>query len=308
MIVDRREHKCSDCNSRNIHEDDVRGEIVCHDCGLIIEEAIVDAGAEWRVYSNSKTGDKGIRAGEKQTHMLHDRGLSTTIAWEDRDYAGKGITFNRSQMYRLRKWQKRSRISNASERNLSVALAEMGRLCSQMSLPKSLAESASELYRKANEMRLCRGRSIDAIVAASVYIACRIENIPRTLDEVSNASRTGRKEIGRTSRMMQRQLKLRLFVPQPMAYNSRFCSMLKLSAETEARSYEIQQQLIDNGFDVGRGPVSICASSIYIAAKLTHQPRTQREIAETAGITEVTVRHRYKEILELLKIELPHNN
>ena len=115
------ETKCTDCGSRNLSVDDVRGERVCDDCGLVIEETIADLGAEWRVYADGN--DSGIRGGEKLTNLLHDKGLSTTIDWQNRDYSGKSITSNRSQLHRMRKWQRRARISNSRERNLAVALA-----------------------------------------------------------------------------------------------------------------------------------------------------------------------------------------
>tara|TARA_R100000406_G_scaffold55669_2_gene38116 strand:+ start:7329 stop:8198 length:870 start_codon:yes stop_codon:yes gene_type:complete len=281
--------------------DDVRGEKVCDDCGLVIEETIADLGAEWRVYADGN--DSGIRGGEKLTNLLHDKGLSTTIDWQNRDYSGKTITANRSQLHRMRKWQRRARISNSRERNLAVALAELARLGSQMSLPQSMVEAGADIYRMANEKRLCRGRSIDAVVASSIYIACRLENMPRTLDEVAKQSRTGRKEIGRTARMMQRELKLRVKVSNPIDYNARFCSMLQLPPDVESKSQEMLEELIENEHTNGRGPVGLCAAAIYIASKLMGYSRTQREVSETAGITEVTVRHRYKEMLRLLNLE-----
>ena len=203
----------------------------------------------------------------------------------------------------MRKWQRRARISNSRERNLAVALAELARLGSQMSLPQSMVEAGADIYRLANERRLCRGRSIDAVVASSIYIACRLENMPRTLDEVAKQSRTGRKEIGRTARMMQRELKLRVIVSNPIDYNARFCSMLQLPPDVESKSQEMLEELIENEHTNGRGPVGLCAAAIYIASRLMGYPRTQREVSETAGITEVTVRHRYKEMLRLLNLE-----
>jgi transcription initiation factor TFIIB len=295
------ETKCSDCSSRNLTLDDARGEKICDDCGLVVEEAIADLGAEWRVYSDGN--DSGVRGGEKLTNLLHDKGLSTAIDWQNRDYSGKTITANRSQLYRMRKWQKRTRISNSRERNLAVALAELARLGSQMNLPQSHIEAAADIYRMANDKRLCRGRSIDAVVASSIYVACRVENMPRTLDEVARQSRTGRKEIGRTARMLQRELKLRVKVSSPTDYNARFCSMLQLPPDVQSKSQEILEQLIEYEHTNGRGPVGLCAAAIYIASKLIGNSRTQREVSETAGITEVTVRHRYKEILRLLKME-----
>ena len=298
------EVKCGECESRNIHTDDVRGEVICNDCGLVINESTIDPGAEWRVFAGQDSGQNKERAGMKTTLLLHDKGLSTEIDWQNKDYSGKTITGNRSQLYRMRKWQRRARVSNSSERNLSVALAEITRMCSQMELPKSITEEAAMLYRMAQKEKICRGRSIEAVVAATVYLTCRLTELPRTLDEISKHARAGRKEIGRTSRFIVRKLKIRTHTPRPTDYLSRFCSKLQLDATVEAKAREMIHQLEKKGDDNGKGPTSICAACIYISSILLGQRRTQRECSEAAGITEVTIRNRYKEIVGLLNIEL----
>ena len=124
--------KCPECNSRKLDRDETRGEIVCQDCGLVLEDNVIDQGAEWRVFSPEQ-GDQRARTGAPMTVMLHDKGLSTDIDWQNKDYSGKTINSRyRSQFYRMRKWQKRSRVSNATERNLAMALAELDRMASRL--------------------------------------------------------------------------------------------------------------------------------------------------------------------------------
>ena len=143
--------KCSDCGSRNLTRDETRGEVVCDDCGLVLEDNVIDQGAEWRVFSPEQ-GDQRARTGAPMTVMLHDKGLSTDIDWQNKDYSGKTINSRyRSQFYRMRKWQKRSRVSNATERNLAMALAELDRMASRLELPKSVREAAAVNYMKAVE-------------------------------------------------------------------------------------------------------------------------------------------------------------
>ena len=302
-IVDNNRHQCDECGSRDIEEDITRGERVCNGCGLVIDDDIIDPQAEWRMFGQESSDTKS-RAGAPTSLMLHDKGLSTDIDWQNKDYAGKSVNINRSQLYRMRKWQKRSRVSNASERNLSVALAEIERMSSHLSLPKAIREEAALIYRKANEKRLCRGRSIEAVVSASVYLACRLSGLPRTLDEVSDKARAGRKEIGRTSRMMVKTMSIRVYAPRPKDFTSRFCSMLGLSPEVEALAAEYIQRLSDTEMDNGRGPVGLCGASIYIASVKLDQRRTQKEVALISGVTEVTIRNRYKEIIKVLGLDV----
>ena len=174
------------------------------------------------------------------TYTIHDKGLSTTISWKNRDSYGKSIpTRNRAQLYRLRKWQRRIIISNSTERNLATALSALDRMASGMSLPRTVRETAAMIYRKAVLKKLIRGRSIESVSAAALYAACRQCNVPRTLDEISNTARISRKEIGRTYRYISRELELKLMPTSPQDYISRFCSVLKLSADVKAKTLEI---------------------------------------------------------------------
>ena len=181
--------------------------------------------------------------------------------------------------------------------------ADSGWLASGMGLPRNVRETAAMVYRKAVNKNLIRGRSIEGVVAASLYAACRQCNVPRTLDEVADPSRVGRKEIGRTYRFMTRELKLKLMPTSPKDYVSRFCSELKLSGEVQSRAVEILKEAADKELTSGRGPTGVAAAAIYISSILSNERRTQREVAEVAGVTEVTIRNRYKELLDKLKLE-----
>src|SRR6266516_1048325 len=147
-------------------------------------------------------------------------------------------------------------------------------------------------------------RSIEGVVAASLYAACRQCNVPRTLDEIANSSRVGRKEIGRTYRFMTRELKLKLMPTKPQDYVSRFCSELKLTGEVQSKAVEILKDAQDKELTSGRGPTGVAAAAIYIASILCNERRTQREVADVAGVTEVTIRNRYKELTEKLGIKV----
>ena len=295
--------RCPECGSTHLVRDYERGELVCMDCGLVIDDSYVDQGPEWRAF-DSEQMDSRARTGAPMTYTIHDKGLSTEISWKNKDSYGKSIpTKSRAQLYRLRKWQKRIRVSNSSERNLSQALQEMERMASNLGLPKDVRETAAVIYRKAVKKNLIRGRSIEGVVAASLYAACRMLGIPRTLEEISSVTRIKKREIGRVYRIMVRELKLNIYPTNPEDYIDRFCSRLKLSGETKAKAYEIIRMAKERDIISGRGPTGVAAAAIYIASIITGERRTQREVAEVAGVTEVTIRNRYKELVE--KLNLP---
>ena len=296
--------KCPECGSTHLSKDYSRAELVCRDCGLVIDQDIIDHGPEWRAF-DSEQREKRARTGAPMTYTIHDKGLSTMIGWQNRDSYGKSIpTRNRAQLYRLRKWQRRVRISDATERSLALALSELDRMSSGLGLPRAVRETAAMIYRKAALKKLVRGRSIEGVAAASLYAACRQCHVPRTLDEIGRVAHMSRKEIGRNYRYVARELGLKLMPTTPRDYISRFCSELKLSADVQAKTLDILREAANKELTSGRSPTGIAAASLYIASVLCGERRTQREVADVAGVTEVTIRNRYKELSDKLDLDV----
>ncbi|MBN1167613.1 MAG: transcription initiation factor IIB [Methanospirillaceae archaeon] len=303
-VEDQNETVCPECGSRQLVHDYERAELVCQQCGLVLDAEFIDRGPEWRAFDHDQRM-KRSRVGAPMTFTIHDKGLSTMIDWRNRDSYGRAISSkNRAQLYRLRKWQRRIRVSNATERNLAFALSELDRMASALGLPRNVRETAAVVYRDAVDKNLIRGRSIEGVAAAALYAACRQCSVPRTLDEIAEVSRVSRKEIGRTYRFISRELGLKLLPTSPIDYVPRFCSGLQLKGEVQSRAVEILRQAGERELTSGRGPTGVAAAAIYISSILGGERRTQREVAEVAGVTEVTIRNRYKELAEKLDIEI----
>ena len=290
--------KCPECGGINLILDKERGEVICKDCGLVIEEKMVDFGHEWREFDH-EDADKKRRSGAPMTYLKFDRGLGTSIGQKSDVY--QLGSKERNKFFRLRKWQ--YRISTAIERNLKLALAELKRVASYLKLPKSVEEESARIYTMAVQKGLVRGRSMESVVAGALYAACRRHEVPRTLDELSEASGIDKKEIGRTYRFITRELGIRILPSNPVDYLARFASALKLNAETQTRAVEILEKAQNSELTSGRGPTGIAAASLYVAALMNNEKRTQREVADVAGVTEVTIRNRYKELIERLNLE-----
>jgi len=241
----------------------------------------------------------GGRGGIFLHNTKFDRGLGTDVGKKSDIYQLGGKERNR--FFRLRKWQ--YRISTAIERNLKLALAELKRVSSYLKLPKAVEEESARIYTLAVQRGLVRGRSMESVVAGALYAACRRHEVPRTLDELSEASGIDKKEIGRTYRFVTRELGIRILPSNPVDYLARFASALKLNAETQSKAVEILEKAQNSELTSGRGPTGIAAASLYVAALMNNEKRTQREVADVAGVTEVTIRNRYKELLKKLKLE-----
>jgi transcription initiation factor TFIIB len=287
--------QCPECGSNHLSKDYSRAELVCRNCGFVLDENMIDHGPEWRAF-DSEQREKRARTGAPMSYTIHDKGLSTMIGWKNRDSYGKSIpTRNRAQIYRLRKWARRIRISNATERSLAIAFSELDRMASSIGLPRTVRETAAMIYRKAALKKLVRGRSIEGVITAALYAACRQCHVPRTLDEISSVAHISKKEIGRTYRYVSRELGLKLLPTSPEDYISRFCSELKLSGDVRAKTVEILQEAAHRELTSGRGPSGMAAASLYIASVLCGERRTQREVA---------IRNRYKEITQKLDISI----
>jgi transcription initiation factor TFIIB len=292
---------CIECGN-NLIECKHRGLIVCEHCGLVHAEKHIDHGPEWRAF-DSEQKRKRTRTGAPMTYMIHDKGLSTMIDWKNRDIFGKEISAKiRGQIYRLRKWQSRIRVSDATERNLTFALSELDRMASNLDLQKNLRECAAKVYRDAVEAHLIRGRSIEGVAAASLYAACRMFKVPRTLNEIAEIARVDKKEIGRSFRFISNELYLSLNPTKPLDYLTRFISELELSSECHKMAKKIIKIAESKGLTSGRGPTGVCAASIYAASILCKERRTQRKIAQISQVTEVTVRNRFSELIENLDL------
>ncbi|SEN79468.1 Transcription initiation factor IIB (TFIIB) [Halorientalis persicus] len=299
---DEEMQSCPECESANLVSSADGGEIVCEDCGLVIEEENIDRGPEWRAFNHSERQSKS-RVGAPTTQTMHDKGLTTQIDWKDKDAYGQSLSSEkRSQMHRLRKWQERIRTKDAGERNLQFALSEIDRMASALGVPRSVREVASVIYRRALNEDLIRGRSIEGVATSCLYAACRQEGIPRSLEEVSDVSRVDQKEIGRTYRYVAQELSLKMEPVDPKQYVPRFASDLNLSEEVQSKANDIIDETAEKGLLSGKSPTGYAAAAIYAASLLCNEKKTQREVADVAQVTEVTIRNRYQEQIEAIGV------
>ncbi|KDE57270.1 transcription initiation factor IIB 2 [Halostagnicola sp. A56] len=289
--------RCPECGGRVV-SDAEHAETVCEDCGLVVEEDEIDRGPEWRAFDAAEKDEKS-RVGAPTTNMMHDQGLSTNIGWQDKDAYGNSLSSRqRQKMQRLRTWNERFRTRDSKERNLKQALGEIDRMASAIGLPENVRETASVIYRRALEEDLLPGRSIEGVATASLYAAARQAGTPRSLDEISAVSRVEKMELTRTYRYIIRELGLEVQPADPEQYVPRFASGLDLSEETERMARELLDAAREEGVHSGKSPVGLAAASVYAAALLTNEKVTQNEVSEVANISEVTIRNRYKELLE----------
>ncbi len=260
----------------------------------MVSERAVNQGPEWRSFSDDKGADR-TRTGSPTSITYKDMGLSTMVGRSNRDASGKPFASPmRSTMERLRKWDNRAPAFGSTEKNLSVALRELDKMGDKLGVSQAVKERAAYIYRKALERGLLRGRSIVGIAAASLYAAFRDTETPRTLKDIAAVENLSKKAVARDYRILLREMNLSMPVADAAKNVTRIASRVGLSERVARKAIEIVRMTEEREISAGKAPMGLAASALYLAGVIEGEVKTQKEIAEAAGVTEVTVRNRYK--------------
>ena len=293
---------CVGCKGDKTVTDPESGEIICERCGLVISDKVQDGRAEWRAFSSEESTDRS-RTGIPTSLARHDMGLSTVIGKVDKDASGRQLDSSMKATFgRLRAWDFRSQAHSPTDRNLRQAFSELDRLKDKLSLSDAVVEKTAYIYRKAQERGLVRGRTITATVGAAVYIACREAGTSRTLKDIAEIGNIKRKDLARIYRLVVIQLDLKIPQIDPMKCITRVASKAGLSEKTKRTAATLMKDVIKSGISAGKDPMGLAASVLYMSCLQTGESRTQTDISEAAGVTEVTVRNRYKNLKSQLAL------
>jgi len=294
--------RCQRCNKGVILTDSNTGEMFCSKCGFVATDRVEQEGPEWRAFSKEE-GDNRTRTGTPTSLAMHDMGLATIINPQNKDATGKPLTASmKSTIERLRTWDNRSQVHEPVDRNFRQAFSELDRLKTKLALSDAVIEKTAYIYRKALDKGLVRGRSIPGLIAASLYAACRNTETPRTLTDVANGINIKKKDIARCYRLLLRELELKMPVVNPIRCISRISSIAELSEKTKRKAVEILDQATKIELSAGKDPMGLAAAALYLSCVINGENKTQKDIAVAAGVTEVTIRNRYKGLKEALEL------
>ena len=285
---------CLRCGKKSLLTDEVTGEQFCSKCGYVLSEKVNESGPERKSFS-TQGGMDNSRTGSPTSLTRHDKGLSTVINPANKDAAGRPLSSSmKTTITRLRTWDSRSQFKTSEDRNLRQALNELDRLKDKLTLSSNVLEKAAYIYRKALEKKLVRGRSISGMIAASLYVACRDTGIPRTLNDVAKTANVKRKEIARCYRLLHLELELKMPVVDSVQCIARISSKLKIPEKSKRYAAKIIKETQKRKESAGKDPMGLAAAALYSSCIKNGTSITQRDIAEAAGVTEVTIRNRYK--------------
>ncbi|MFB5631875.1 MAG: transcription initiation factor IIB family protein [Nitrosopumilus sp.] len=294
MVTLGKESNCFRCGKNSLLTDGVTGEQFCSKCGYVVTEKLTESGPEWRSFQ-TESNVNPARTGAPSSLLMHDMGLSTVINPVNKDSTGRPLSSSmKSTIERLRTWDSRSQSKEPVDRNLRQALNELSRMKDKIALSSNVLEKAAYIYRKALEKKLVRGRSISAMIAASLYAACRDTETPRTLKDISVAANVKRKDVARCYRLLHHELQLRMPVVNSIQCISRISSKLELSEKTKRYAIKVLQEVQESKESAGKDPMGLAATALYVSCIKNGELITQRDLAEASDVTEVTIRNRFK--------------
>jgi transcription initiation factor TFIIB len=262
-----------------------RGETVCKSCGLIVGERGLDISHSGiRAYTKQEK-DKKERTGCPISILMPDIGLSTVI---DR------TKIKNPDLRRAAKWNTHM---TWEKRNMLIAITELKRIGSNLNFPDRVKKAAVRLYKEVFKRNLLRGRSINGMVAACAYFVCKKERVPITLQEILDEASINQNIVKKCYKILVRELNLKSPHIDPVSLIPRYCADLGLGIEIEKETIKVLTKFIQRSSICGKDPKGLCAGAIYLIAKLKNRKISQKEISRVINVTEVTLRSRYKELL-----------
>jgi len=289
--------KCPICSKSLIGDYD-RGELICSACGFVVEDRNEYQGPEWKAIDPEEK-ERKVRVGSPRTLSLHDDGLTTVIGTGFKDSHGTSLSpYMRVSVKKMKKWQRRIRTASSEERSLSIVLSKINEISKNLNLPKTVIETAAHTYRILAKKKVAKSRSVMGMAGASIYLACRKCKVSRSLKEVGRATGADKRTIAKYYRLVLKETEKNYVPPLSIGkYISKLVNIIKIDPKVERLAIKLMSDTSNSKIFDGKAPAGLAASFVYISSVLSGAHVPQREIAEAAEVTEVTIRNRSREIL-----------
>jgi transcription initiation factor TFIIB len=299
--------RCPTCNNSDYATvtDPESGEVICSNCGIVILDRIEDyVHEERRTFSWEKTYNRS-RVGSPASLAFHDRGLCTVIGKANIDANGKALdTASLHKVEKLRRLNSWINVQNSSEKSLRRAFQKLDSLKDKLGLSDPIVEKSAYIFRKVHERQLVRGRTIDGMLSAAVYTACREMGAAITLKDIASASNLTQKDLSRNYRVLVFELDIKVPIIDPMKCISKLSNKLGIKEKAKKQAMHIMSEVIKREMSSGKIPMGLAASVLYLSCQISGEIISQANVAHAAGTTEVTIRNRFK---DLIRISPLHN-
>lgn len=281
---------CPECKGANLIRDDHRGELICSDCGTVVDQMTFDFSQDKRAFTAEEVENR--RHNGSPISALSDISWTTVIKATDKNSS--------KSLKRAVKWNSRL---TWEKKNFLIAVNEIKRICTNLGLPRIVAETSAKIYKKVQKLNILRGRSINGFVGACVYAACRLNKIPRSVNEIyAEMPNTTDRDIRICFRVLLNELHLKMPKINAVSLVPRYASAIGLSQLITTKAERLMADFQERANIAGKDPKGIIAAAIYLACKDAGEQRAQKMVATACGVTEVTLRSRIKEMTEIARL------
>jgi len=276
-------------------------------CGIIYKD-IVDHSAEWRYYgADDNQGSDPTRCGMPINPLLQESSFGCKVL------CNGGTSYEMRKIKRYTEWQSMP----YKEKSQYDEFQRITVMAQNSGIPKCIIDDAIRYHKKISEYELTfRGDNRDGILAASIYISCRINNYPRTAKEISTifhldvASATrGCKNaltiINNLEKDMDNKEKTNFGRTKPEAFIERYCSKLNINGELTKVCHFISMKIEKMNYMPENTPNSIAAGVVYFIAQICKLSVGKRDVKNVSEISEVTINKCFKKIEKIKDILVP---
>ncbi|MEM1526907.1 MAG: hypothetical protein QW775_00785 [Ignisphaera sp.] len=279
-----------------------RGVVLCAETGEIIEENNIVEGPDWRAFNYDEWQKRAHGGAISQT--VHDVGLTTDIGV--RDLSSTLISHREyMKMLRLRYLNKKVRV-NKQDRKLVEALSNLNHVCAVLNLPEHVKETAAVIMKKIFYVLQPRRDDLQTLSIISVVLAARRHGIPVRVKHVVQNFNISEDRYWKLLSEVHMKVDIAEFKSfnDPRAFLSSIISNLRVSQKVHVLSSRVIEMLKKYGLTEGKDPAGIAAAAVYISAIVLDEKKTQKEVAKAANVTEVTIRNRYRDLMDKVEITI----
>ena len=294
-------NRCPRCRKNGISTESESGETFCSECGLVLQGELLASHEPCSLPDKNQVDEAW--SGEQVSTTLYDMGHSGTIGHGRADAAGKPIRpMTNNMMERLRVQDKRSRIDEQTRLRLAPVFVELSRLKDKLGAPDAAIDRAAYLCRKAIVTGVVFRKPILGLAASALYAACRENGAMRTLNEVCAASNIGRKDIIRHYKLLVKELDLKIPAIDPVVCSSMVASKIGLPENIRRFAADILNDAKKNVNFAGKRPLVLAGSALYIACSKHGNETTMTFIANSAGVTVISLTTTVKRMKRCLNL------
>ncbi|HLN33680.1 MAG TPA: transcription initiation factor IIB [Nitrososphaeraceae archaeon] len=288
---------CFNCKNSNLVFDSLSSEIICTNCGVVNCEQFI---------TDHISVDRSQNL-EKNSLLIYDKGLSTTISQENVDAYGNQLNVRQiSKAVKIRHWNKISNSNRSYHRNLKKAFSILMRIKDKLSLSETIIEKSAYYYRKVVDLKIIKGRSIKEFIVACVYVVCRELKVPRTIGEIANSVNADKVFAGRCYRLILRHLMINLPLIDSTTHMTKIAGIAGITRQTMVRALEMMTLINDDPISYGKDPTALSVATLYGACLEKGEKITQSKIANAGNMSVVTLRKRFLDVKQIFP-HLPEN-